>query len=385
VIPYSRQNISEEDIDAVISVLKSDFLTQGEMVPKFEKAVVNKVGVRHSVCVNSATSALHIACLALGLGEGDILWTTPNTFVASANCALYCGAEVDFVDIDLITHNMSADALALKLKNIKSQDQIPKIVVPVSFSGRSTEMKKIYNLAKKYNFKVIEDASHSIGGKYDYEMIGSCKYSDITIFSFHPVKIITSGEGGMALTNNSVLAKKMMLLRSHGISRNQEELVNNSQEPWYYEQLTLGFNYRMSDIHAALGFSQLKRLDSFVQKRQEIARYYDDALKDLPIILPKKSPDSAYHLYVIQIDNSNTSITRRTLFEYMRAQGIGVNVHYIPVHTHPFYKQKGFKIGDFPNSEKFYQNAISLPIFSSIDARQLKKVVLSLESILLAH
>ena len=280
---------------------------------------------------------------------------------------------------------MSADALEVKLENIKSQDQIPKIVVPVSFSGRSTEMKKINNLAKKYNFKVIEDASHSIGGKYDCEMIGSCKYSDITIFSFHPVKIITSGEGGIALTNNSVLAKKMMLLRSHGITRNQEELLNNSQDPWYYEQLTLGFNYRMSDIHAALGFSQLKRLDSFVQKRQEIARYYDDALKDLPIILPKKSPDSAYHLYVIQIDNSNTSITRSTLFKYMRAQGIGVNVHYIPVHTHPFYKQKGFEVGDFPNSEKFYQNAISLPIFSSIDARQLKKVVLSLESILLAH
>jgi len=382
MITYSRQNISKQDIDAVISVLKSDFLTQGEMVPKFENAISNKIGVSHSVCVNSATSALHIACLALGLGEGDILWTSPNTFVASANCALYCGAEVDFVDIDLATHNMSADALEVKLENIKSQDQIPKIVVPVSFSGRSTEMKKINNLAKKYNFKVIEDASHSIGGKYDCEMIGSCKYSDITIFSFHPVKIITSGEGGMALTNNSVLAKKMMLLRSHGITRHQEELLNNSQDPWYYEQLTLGFNYRMSDIHAALGCSQLKRLDSFVKKRQEIARYYDDALKDLPIILPKKSPDSAYHLYVIQIDNSNTSITRRKLFEYMRSEGIGVNVHYIPVHTHPYYKQKGFEVGDFPNSEKFYQNAISLPIYPSIDKKQLKKVVLSLKAIL---
>ena len=382
MIPYSRQNISKQDIGAVISVLKSDFLTQGEMVPKFENAISNKIGVSYSVCVNSATSALHIACLALGLGEGDILWTSPNTFVASANCALYCGAEVDFVDIDLATHNMSADALEVKLENIKSQDQIPKIVVPVSFSGRSTEMKKINNLAKKYNFKVIEDASHSIGGKYDCEMIGSCKYSDITIFSFHPVKIITSGEGGIALTNNSVLAKKMMLLRSHGITRNQEELLNNSQDPWYYEQLTLGFNYRMSDIHAALGCSQLKRLDSFVKKRQEIARYYDDALKDLPIILPKKSPDSAYHLYVIQIDNINTSITRRKLFEYMRSEGIGVNVHYIPVHTHPYYKQKGFEVGDFPNSEKFYQNAISLPIYPSIDKKQLKKVVLSLKAIL---
>ena len=382
MIPYSRQDISQEDIDSVAHVLKSDFLTQGEMVPKFENAISNKVGVNHSICVNSATSALHIACLALGLGKGDTLWTSPNTFVASANCALYCGAQVDFVDIDLATHNMSADALLDKLKNIKSQDQIPKIVVPVSFSGRSSDMKKIYNLSKKYNFKVIEDASHSIGGKYYSEMIGSCRYSDITVFSFHPVKIITSGEGGMALTNKSDLAKKMMLLRTHGITRNKEELLNNSQDPWYYEQLTLGFNYRMSDLHAALGFSQLKRLDFFVQKRQEIAKYYDRALKDLPIILPKESLDSAYHLYVIQIDNRKTSITRSRLFEYMRSKGIGVNVHYIPVHTHPFYKKKGFKEGDFPNSEKFYQNAISLPIFPSIDKKQLKMVVLSLEEIL---
>ena len=382
MIPYSRQDISQEDIDSVAHVLKSDFLTQGEMVPKFENAISNKVGVNHSICVNSATSALHIACLALGLGKGDTLWTSPNTFVASANCALYCGAQVDFVDIDLATHNMSADALLDKLKNIKSQDQIPKIVVPVSFSGRSSDMKKIYNLSKKYNFKVIEDASHSIGGKYYSEMIGSCRYSDITVFSFHPVKIITSGEGGMALTNKSDLAKKMMLLRTHGITRNKEELLNNSQDPWYYEQLTLGFNYRMSDLHAALGFSQLKRLDFFVQKRQEIAKYYDRALKDLPIILPKESLDSAYHLYVIQIDNRKTSITRSRLFEYMRSKGISVNVHYIPVHTHPFYKKKGFKEGDFPNSEKFYQNAISLPIFPSIDKKQLKMVVLSLEEIL---
>jgi UDP-4-amino-4,6-dideoxy-N-acetyl-beta-L-altrosamine transaminase len=368
MIPYGRQNIDQDDIAAVNNVLQSDWLTQGPMVPRFEQAIANKVGAAHGVAVNSATSALHIACLALKLGSGDYLWTSPNTFVASANCALYCGANVDFVDIDPNTYNMSVKALRAKLEQSARSGKLPKIVIPVHFAGQSCEMIEIHALSLQYGFKIIEDASHAIGGKYKNKLIGNGDYSDITIFSFHPVKMITTGEGGMAMTNHVELAEHMRLLRSHGITREPLQMNNVAQPAWYYEQLELGFNYRMTDIQAALGLSQLGRLDEFVRKRQYIASVYDKELANLPIILPFQHPDtaSAFHLYVIQVEDQRTTLDRNDLFTKLRKVGIGVNVHYIPVHMQPYYQTKGFSVNDFPVAESYSNTAISLPIYAML-------------------
>lgn len=384
MIPYGRQDILDKDISAVIEVLHSDWLTQGPVVPRFEQAVATKVGAEYAVAVNSATSALHIACLALGLGSNDWLWTSPNSFVASANCGLYCGAQVDFVDIDPLTYNMSTTALALKLQEAAKKGVLPKIVIPVHFAGQSCDMDTIALLSKQYGFKVIEDASHAIGGGYRDNPIGCCEYSDITVFSFHPVKIITTGEGGMALTNDAKLASRLQALRSHGITRDPTLMVGDVQGPWYYEQLDLGFNYRMTDIQAALGLSQLDRLEAFVLKRRLLAAHYDKVLIDLPLILPhqKVGTASAYHLYVVQLDASQTSLSRGAVFERLREAHIGVNVHYIPIHLQPYYQRLGFHTGQFPEAERYYAQAMSLPLFSGLSDEQQKNVIDTLYNIL---
>ena len=373
MIPYGRQEITEEDIESVIAVLRSDFLTQGPCVPKFETLVASHVNATHAIAVNSATSALHIACLALGLGPGDLLWTTPITFVASANAALYCGAQVDFVDINTGSFNMCASALELKLQQAEKNGRLPKIVVPVHMCGQSPDMATIARLGERYGFHIIEDASHAIGAKYRGEFVGNCAYSDITIFSYHPVKIITTAEGGMALTNNDELAEKMALLRSHGITRDLDVTSSGYEGPWQYQQVALGFNYRMTDMQAALGISQMARLDVYVQQRHAIARRYDKMLLDLPVATPAQNPDcfSAYHLYVIKVEDSHGIISRRSVFEHLRSADIGVNVHYIPVHTQPYYRALGFAQGDYPNAEQYYSQAISLPMFPKLtDADQ---------------
>ena len=368
MIPYGRQDINENDIASVLEVLQSNFLTQGPAVPKFEKIVASKAGVKHALATNSATSALHIACMALGLGSGDLLWTSPITFVASANCALYCGATVDFVDINPTTFNICTDELEKKLISAKHCGKVPKIIVVVHMAGQSCNMQGIGALSKKFGFRVIEDASHAIGGKYEDQYIGSCKYSDITVFSFHPVKIITTAEGGIATTNDDDLAQSLSLLRSHGITRNQKIMSNKSREPWYYEQVELGYNYRMTDIQAALGISQMNRLDDFVARRHEIAKRYDILLKDAQVIIPQQTRESysSFHLYIIRVVPETKNITRKAIFEALIQKGIGVNVHYIPVHTQPFYKKMGFKYGDFPKAEAYYEEAISLPIHFSL-------------------
>jgi UDP-4-amino-4,6-dideoxy-N-acetyl-beta-L-altrosamine transaminase len=377
MLPYGRQDITQADIDAVVGVLKSDFLTQGPMVPKFENLVAQKVGAQYGVAVNSATSALHIACLALGLGPGDILWTSPITFVASANCGLYCGAIVDFVDIDARTYNICPTALALKLEHAERHGVLPKVVVVVHFCGQPCDLTSIYALAQRYNFKVIEDASHAIGGRYKEEPIGNCRYSDITVFSFHPVKLITTAEGGMAMTNNSELARKMELLRSHGVTRELAEMTHESDGPWYYQQLELGYNYRMTDIHAALGISQMERLEQYVKRRHELALRYNQMLRCLPVTTPWQHPDgfSGLHLYVIRIDLLQVNKSHKRIFEDMREEGIGVNLHYIPVHTQPYFQRMGFKSGDFPEAEKYYSESMSLPIFQTMTEVQQELVV----------
>ena len=368
MIPYGRQDIRSADIDAVIEVLKSDFLTQGPAVPRFETAVASHVGTVHAIAVNSATSALHIACIALGLGRGDILWTSPITFVASANCGLYCGAKVDFVDIDPKTYNMCALALRVKLELARDLRQLPKIVVVVHFSGQPADMQAIALLSKEFGFHIIEDASHAIGARYRNDFIGNCVYSDITVFSFHPVKIITTGEGGMALTNRDDLAAAMMLLRSHGINRDPATMRETAHGPWYYEQIELGFNYRMTDIQAALGMSQLTRLDNYVACRQELAVRYGKLLTGLPVTLPWQHPDaySAMHLYVIRLELNKITKSHLQIFNKMRESGVGVQLHYIPVHLQPYYQAMGFCRGDFPNAEAYYSDAISLPMYSSL-------------------
>jgi len=365
MIPYGRQDINQDDIDAVVSVLKSDFLTQGPCVPAFEETVAGYCGVAHAVAVNSATSALHLACLALGVGPGDEVWTTPITFVASANCALYCGARVDFVDIDPRTYNMSPERLAEKLAHAQAAGRLPKAVIPVHLCGQPCDMAAIHELSQRYGFCVIEDASHAIGGGYKGERIGNCRYSDITVFSFHPVKIVTTAEGGMALTNNDDLAKRLRLLRSHGISRDADDMTRESDGPWYYQQLALGFNYRMTDLQGALGVSQMRRIDEFVARRHALARRYDELLAALPVITPWQHPDghSGLHLYVVRLKLTAMSRTRRGVFEFLRAQGVGVNVHYIPVHTQPYYAAMGFQPGDFPEAMRYYAEALSLPMF----------------------
>ena len=378
MIPYGRQDITPADIEAVVATLQSDFLTQGPKGPMFEKIVADYVGASYAVAVNSATSALHIACLALGLGPGDTLWTSPITFVASANCALYCGARVDFVDIDPATSNISIEALRRKLETAEREGLLPKIVVPVHLCGQSCDMIAVAELAKRYKFKVVEDASHAIGGRYRESPVGSCKYSDITVLSFHPVKIVTTAEGGMALTNDEEIAAKLALLRSHGITRDPSAMVRGSEGPWYYEQIDLGFNYRMTEIQAALGVSQMSRIDSYVSRRHSLAARYNKLLEALPVVRPVQAVGvySAFHLYPVRV----TASERLRVFTRMRQDDIGVNVHYIPVHLQPYYQARGFKLGDFPESERYYAEAISLPLYPTLSEAQQDLVVGSLGS-----
>ncbi|MBU1538691.1 MAG: UDP-4-amino-4,6-dideoxy-N-acetyl-beta-L-altrosamine transaminase [Alphaproteobacteria bacterium] len=380
MIPYGRQDISQEDIDAVVETLRSDFLTQGPAVPRFEKVVADYVGATHAVAVNSATSALHIACLALGLGPGDWLWTSPITFVASANCALYCGANVSFVDIDPDTYNLSVEDLERRLISAERDGRLPKIVVPVHLCGQSCDMAAIADLAKRFQFKLIEDASHAIGGRYGNGSVGNCRYSDITILSFHPVKIVTTAEGGMALTNDDALAAKMALLRSHGITRDPSSMDGGSEGPWYYQQIDLGFNYRMTEMQAALGLSQMARIETFVSRRQDIARRYDELFRDTSLVRPVQKPYaySAYHLYPVRV----SSAIRREVFESLRESGIGVNVHYIPVHLQPYYRAMGFAPGDYPEAERYYAEAISLPLFPAMTDMMQDQVVAATKSAL---
>ncbi|MBE0511348.1 MAG: UDP-4-amino-4,6-dideoxy-N-acetyl-beta-L-altrosamine transaminase, partial [Gammaproteobacteria bacterium] len=363
MIPYGKQDITQEDIDAVVEVLRSDFLTQGPVVPRFEQSVAGYCGARHAVAVNSATSALHLACLALGLGPGDTLWTSPITFVASANCGLYCGAKVDFVDIDPRTYNLSVDALEQKLVQAEKLGSLPKVLVAVHLCGQPCEMEKIHALGQRYGFRIIEDASHAIGARYKNEPVGNCRYSDITVFSFHPVKIITTGEGGMALTNDDGLAEQMALLRSHGITREPEKMTHEPDGGWYYQQIELGYNYRMTELQAALGVSQMSRLDAYVSRRHELARRYNEQFASLPVTIPWQHPDSysGLHLYVIRLNLEQIDRSHREVFEALREQGIGVNLHYIPVHTQPYYQRMGFRPDDFPEAERYYAEAISLP------------------------
>lgn len=380
VIPYGRQDISQADIDAVVAVLKSDFLTQGPAVPAFEKSVVDYCGAQHAVAVNSATSALHIACLALGVGQGDIVWTTPITFVASANCALYCGATIDFVDIDSQTFNMSVKCLEEKLVLAEKIGKLPKVLIPVHLCGQPCDMATIYALSQKYGFKIIEDASHAIGGKYKGEPIGNCRYSDITVFSFHPVKIITTAEGGMAMTNDSYLAKCMQLLRSHGITRDVNDMTHTPDGSWYYQQIDLGYNYRMTDLQAALGLSQMHRLNEFLTKRHAIANRYDQLLADLPVYTPWQHEDSysGLHLYVIRLKLTEIGKNHRQVFEVLREMDIGVNLHYIPVYHQPYYENLGFRAGYCLEAEQYYGNAISLPMYPGLTEAQQDLVVAAL-------
>ena len=383
-IPYGRQEITQADINAVVAVLESDFLTQGPMVPRFEQAVAQHCNAKHALAVNSATSALHIACMALGLGPGDWLWTSPVTFVASANCALYCGAQVDFVDIDPRTYNLCPQELAAKLVQAEKKGLLPKIVVPVHLCGQPCDMQAIYALSKKYGFKIIEDASHSVGGRYQDHPVGNCEFSDITVFSFHPVKIITTAEGGMCMTNDDILAQSMALARSHGITRDPTQMTHATEGPWYYQQIALGYNYRMTELQAALGVSQMERLDAFVTRRHQLARRYDDLLAALPVTTPWQHPDSysGLHLYPIRLQLGNITQTHLQVFESMRQQGIGVNLHYIPVHTQPYYARMGFEPEDFPQAQVYYREAISLPMYQNLTDAQQDQVVKALDKAL---
>ncbi|RVC83936.1 UDP-4-amino-4,6-dideoxy-N-acetyl-beta-L-altrosamine transaminase [Mesorhizobium sp. M4A.F.Ca.ET.022.05.2.1] len=373
MIRYGQQDITQADIDAVVDVLKSVNLTQGPNIPKFEQSVLAHTGARHAVAVNSATSALHIACLALGLGPGDLLWTTPNTFVASANCALYCGAQVSFVDVDPRTYNLCPWALEEKLIEAEKVGRLPKIVVPVHHTGQPCDLEAIHDLGKRYGFKIIEDASHAIGARYKGEPVGNGRYSDIAVFSFHPVKIVTTAEGGMALTNDDELATRLGLLRSHGITREASLMTQPMDGPWYYQQVALGYNYRMTDMQAALGVSQVARLTQYVKRRHAIADRYSTLLANLPLTLPWQHPDSysAYHLYVIRLQLEKIGASHLEVFEALRAKDIMVNLHYIPVHTQPYYQMMGFRNGDYPEAERYYREAISIPMHPALtDADQ---------------
>lgn len=377
MIPYGRQSIDEDDISVVVDTLKSSWLSQGPAVPAFEKSLTLFCGAEHAVAVNSATSALHLACLALGVKKNDIVWTSPNSFVASANCAIYCGATIDFVDIEPDTGNISVNALDAKLAQAKKQGTLPKALIPVHFAGQSCNMKAIATLAKKYNFYVIEDASHAIGGKYCERPVGSCQYSDITVFSFHPVKIITTMEGGAALTNNDELARQMQLMRSHGVTANQEEMTEEPHGPWYYQQVQLGFNYRMNDVEAALGTSQLTKLAQFVEQRNVLAAFYDNAFEHQANITPldvKSNCYSSYHLYVVRATRLNSE-THKIAIETLRAKGIFAHVHYIPIHLQPFYQKLGFKKGDYPHAEQYYHHAITLPLYPSLTQEEAQYIV----------
>jgi UDP-4-amino-4,6-dideoxy-N-acetyl-beta-L-altrosamine transaminase len=377
MIPYGRQDIIQADVDAVVAALRSDFLTQGPLVPRFEQAVAAYCGVTHAVAVNSATSALHIACLALGLGPGNRVWTSPISFVASANCARYCGAEVDFVDIDPHTYNLSPAALGKKLIEADKKAQLPKVVIPVHLAGQPCDLSAIHALSQRYGFRIIEDASHAIGGRYRGEPIGNSRYSDITVFSFHPVKIITTAEGGMTLTNHVELARRMASLRNHGITRNAGEMTHPPDGPWYYQQIELGFNYRLTDLQAALGLSQLTRLDEFVTLRRKLAKHYDEALCDLPLIRPWQHPDSysSFHLYLVRLKLDAIHTTHPEVFTALRAAGIGVNLHYIPIYRQPYHARYGFDPADFPESERYYSEAISLPLYPGLTEDQQEQIV----------
>jgi UDP-4-amino-4,6-dideoxy-N-acetyl-beta-L-altrosamine transaminase len=373
MIPYGQQHISEADIQAVVAVLRSRWLTQGPAVPAFEAAIARRCGAKNAVAANSATSALHLACLALDVKPGDRVWTSAITFVASANCGRYCGAEVDFVDINPRTYNLSVEALSAKLENAERRGVLPKVVIPVHLCGQSCEMAQIHALGQKYGFRIIEDASHAIGGSYRGEPVGSCRYSDIAVFSFHPVKIITSAEGGMAMTNDDLLAKRMRLLRTHGITREAEDMTHAPDGAWYYQQIELGYNYRMTDMQAALGLSQLKRIEEFHARRHAIARRYDSLLGDLPLLTPWQHPDviSGLHLYVVRLKLREIRRTHREFFTALRVADIGVNLHYIPVYRQPYYERMGFKPADFPEAERYYAEALSIPMYSALtDAEQ---------------
>ena len=384
MIPYGKQEITKEDIEEVVKVLQSDYLTQGPKVPMFEEGLQSYTGAKYAFAVNSATSALHISCLALGLKEGDWIWTSPITFVASANCGLYCGAQVDFVDINKDTYNLCSIKLEAKLKLAKISGTLPKILIPVHLTGQPCDMEAIKNLSDEYNFKIIEDASHAIGGNYQDTKIGSCKFSDVTVFSFHPVKIITTAEGGAALTNNKNIAKKINLLRTHGITRDESLLENKPHGGWYYEQLELGYNYRMTELQAALGVSQLARIDDFVSLRHKLAARYNNLLKEFPLVLPFQLENSysGLHLYVIRLDLKNIQKTHKHVFEKLRENGIGVNLHYIPVYKHPFHASLISNENDFPESESYYKEAISLPMFHTMTFKEQDIVVETLSLIL---
>ena len=379
MIYYGRQDISLEDIDAVRAVLASDFLTQGPEIERFEQAVASYCGAKYAVAVSSATAALHIACSAAGLSAGDTLWTSPNTFVASANCGRYCGADVDFVDIDPRTYNMSVEALKEKLH---SAEKKPKVIIPVHFSGQPCDMAEIYRHAKEHDITIIEDASHAIGAEYQGDRIGSCKYSDMTVFSFHPVKIITTGEGGMVLTNDQDLYKQLKLLRVHGITRDVKQMSHNDG-PWYYEQIALGYNYRMTDMQAALGRSQMERLPQFLERRRYLAKRYDELLKNLPLTLPyqMESTNSSWHLYVVRL-HQTVKISKVEIFKRMAERGITLNLHYIPVHLHPYYKELGFSAGDFPMSEQYYDEVFTLPLYYGLTDAQQDMVVYALKEVI---
>lgn len=383
-IPYSTQWIDESDIEAVVKTLRSDWLTQGPVVEQFEKRVADYCGAKHSVAVCNATAALHLACLALDLKPGDRLWTSPNTFVASANCARYCGANVDFVDIDPRTGNMSIAELQKKLQAAAREKKLPKVVVPVHFAGQPCEMVEISALSKRYGFCVVEDAAHAIGARYQNRPVGNCRFSEVTVFSFHPVKIITTGEGGMLLTNRTDLYEKLVRLRTHGITREPRLMCGQPHGPWYYQQIELGFNYRITDILCALGISQMKRLGKFVRRRRQLANRYDKLLKNFPLTLPWQHPEtvSSWHLYVVRLQLDRIHKSHRQIFEELRAAGIGVNLHYIPVPTQPYYRQLGFQPGQFPEAEKFYADAISLPMFAKMTDKEQDRVVATLKEIL---
>jgi UDP-4-amino-4,6-dideoxy-N-acetyl-beta-L-altrosamine transaminase len=386
MIPYGRQSISEADIDAVVRVLRSDYLTQGPMVPAFERALAARCGARHAVALSNATAALHVACLALGVGPGDRVWTSPVTFVASANCALYCGATVDFVDVDPRTYNLCPVRLEEKLQQAAAVGGLPKVVVAVHLCGQPPALRQLRELADRYGFKIIEDASHAVGATYEGAPVGNGAYSDITIFSFHPVKIITTGEGGMALTNDPGLARRMELLRSHGITREQSEMTEPAHGEWYYQQVALGFNYRMTELQAALGLSQLDRLDEFVAARRRLAARYDAALKEVPVTRPWQDPagSSAWHLYVVMLDRTRVSSSHRDVFSRLRRSGIGVNLHYIPVYLQPYYRRLGFAPGHCPEAENYYQGAISLPLYPDLTDGQQDQVVAALATAIAA-
>ena len=382
MIPYGRQSISDEDINFVKSILESDFITQGPIVPKFENKIASITNSRHCIAANSATSCLHLGCLSLGISKGDIVWTSPISFVASSNAALYCGAKVDFVDIDDNTFNICIKKLEQKLNDAKASGSLPKLLIVVHMCGNPAEMEEIKKLSIKYNFKIMEDASHSIGSSIGNNKTGSCEFSDLCVFSFHPVKIITTGEGGVITTNDSMLANKIKSLRSHGITREEKDFLNHNDGGWYYEQHSLGFNYRMTDIQAALGYSQLKRLDQFIKKRNLIAKNYLNSLDNLPLNFQKVKSNflSSYHLFVIQIKHADSSKLRKELYDWLKSDGIGANVHYIPIHFHPYYANIGFKRGSFPSSEKYYESSLSIPLYPDLSESNQQKVIESIKS-----